>query len=69
VSRRDRNGRNSPGRETGIFDICRYRKLRYVSALLCMEAAQSPAQLLAYFAEFQAGSALPGNDAVIRRNE
>jgi hypothetical protein len=34
-----------------------------------MEAAQSPAQLLAYLAEFQAVSALAGNYAVIRRSE
>jgi hypothetical protein len=38
-----------------------------VSALLFLKAVQSPAQFPAKFAEFQAGSALPGNYGVIRR--
>jgi len=67
VSRRGRNDRTSPGRETGIFDISRCRKLRYESALQFLKAVQRPAQFLANFAETEAGSALPGNYGVVSR--
>ena len=67
MSRRGRNGRTSPERETGIFDITRCRKLLYASALQFLKALQRPAQFPANFTESQAGSALPGNYGVVRR--